>query len=256
MSIGDTTKPQGFDLVDYLRDSEYVAGADKLPRVFGLRLATVVDNNDPVGQYRVRVRIHNLHPPDTITASLPWARRIGAFGGTRDTKFGTLSPIPVGAPVVVAFVNGEPNAPFVLGSWYPGKLFPEEFLVDSEGIPHSTGQTTSTGFSDIVNEPTDNTDVSQREIKSPKGSVVRITDDDGSGNTFVEITTNGGTKILLNESTNELKIEAARVVVESDDVNLGSGALTGLDGNVSRSCLCAFTGAPHPDFSTTVKAKK
>ena len=35
----------------------------------------------------------------------------------------------------------------------------------------------------------------------------------------------------------------------------GAGALQ-IGGVVTQDCICAFTGAPHPDASTTVKASK
>ena len=46
-------------------------------------------------------------------------------------------------------------------------------------------------------------------------------------------------------------VKAKKIVLGSDDP-----VANPLDGIVTRSCLCSFTGAPHPDSSTAVFAKK
>lgn len=64
-----------------------------------------------------------------------------------------------------------------------------------------------------------------------------------------------GSKI---DSKNELEIRYKNVKIASDgaDVNIqaGSVALSVLDGVVTGRSICAFTGAPHPDKSSTVRA--
>lgn len=66
----------------------------------------------------------------------------------------------------------------------------------------------------------------------------------------VYISNPGGAKITLT-AAGDLVVDMAT------SVKLGGEALTAaLDGVVTKSCICAFTGAPHPDASTSVMAKK
>lgn len=52
------------------------------------------------------------------------------------------------------------------------------------------------------------------------------------------------------------KIKSNSVSVDSQDITLGGSTATPLDGVVTGQCTCSFTGAPHPMFSTKVKAVK
>jgi uncharacterized protein involved in type VI secretion and phage assembly len=69
----------------------------------GVAIGTVVDANDPTGRSRVRIRVPAMPGADT------WALACVPFG----------SAIPgrprVGDTVVVAFENGDPDRPVVLG---------------------------------------------------------------------------------------------------------------------------------------------
>lgn len=48
-----------------------------------------------------------------------------------------------------------------------------------------------------------------------------------------------------------VRIKAKKVILGSDDA-----VANPMDGVVNRSCLCAFTGGPHPDGSSVVFARK
>lgn len=52
------------------------------------------------------------------------------------------------------------------------------------------------------------------------------------------------------------KIKANSAAVDAPDVTLGGTTATPLDGVVTGQCTCSFTGAPHPMFSSKVKAVK
>lgn len=47
-----------------------------------------------------------------------------------------------------------------------------------------------------------------------------------------------------------------RITLKADGTIELAGGVTPPTGVVTGSCVCAFTGGPHPDFSTTVKATK
>jgi len=67
--------------------------------------------------------------------------------------------------------------------------------------------------------------------------------------------TEKGSKI---DSGNELEIRYKNIKISSDGdkVNIATSStpLIALDGCVTGKSICAFTGAPHPDFSKSVKA--
>jgi len=48
-----------------------------------------------------------------------------------------------------------------------------------------------------------------------------------------------------------MRIQAKKIVLGSDDA-----VVNPMDGVVTRSCLCSFTGAPHPDGSSVAFARK
>ncbi|HKD12816.1 MAG TPA: phage baseplate assembly protein V [Thermoanaerobaculia bacterium] len=87
-----------------------------LRRVLGLRVAVVVDINDPSAAGRIKVEIPSL------TGSLEaWARVSLPLGGNRT---GLWALPEVGDEVVVAFENGDVSRPFVIGSLWDGKKPP------------------------------------------------------------------------------------------------------------------------------------
>lgn len=65
-----------------------------------------------------------------------------------------------------------------------------------------------------------------------------------------------GQKVLLAEDGSILVTGANKVTLKDCNVDLGSENLLPVSGVVTGECLCAFTGAPHPDYSSVVRAKK
>ena len=72
----------------------------------------------------------------------------------------------------------------------------------------------------------------------------------------------GGAKISMLPS-GDVKVDGKTIELAGDQVSaladlvkLGGEMLTALDGVVTGQCLCTFTGAPHPDVSTIVRARK
>ncbi|WP_104694946.1 hypothetical protein [Helicobacter salomonis] len=54
----------------------------------------------------------------------------------------------------------------------------------------------------------------------------------------------------------EAKIKALSASIEATDITLGGAIASPTAGVVTGECVCSFTGAPHPMFSTRVKALK
>jgi type VI secretion system secreted protein VgrG len=70
----------------------------------GVHVGTIVNNIDPLGQGRAMVRI-----PAIAGATAMWAPVCRPFAGTAGTP-------PIGGKAVVAFENGDPDRPIILGT--------------------------------------------------------------------------------------------------------------------------------------------
>lgn len=81
-------------------------------------IATVVDNNDPTFNYRVKVRINILHDSIRDDKELPWAAKLdSSFMGMDGTH--SLHSVPeVGSKVLVLAVENNINSLLYLGCLY------------------------------------------------------------------------------------------------------------------------------------------
>ncbi|NUP12876.1 MAG: hypothetical protein HOW73_43105 [Polyangiaceae bacterium] len=86
---------------------------DMDPRMvfFAPQNGVVIDNVDPEGLYRVRVRI-----PGLIQRS-SWAWPRATMGGGSAQRGGVIVPA-IGSDVVVTFLGGDPNRPLWEGAWW------------------------------------------------------------------------------------------------------------------------------------------
>ena len=130
-------------LLDVLLDMSEKA-AD--PRLFGLVVGVVTNNQDPDGLGRVKVRFPWLSDDEESH----WARIAVPMGGK---ERGTYFLPEVDDEVLVAFEHGSPSFPYVLGALWNGKDVP----------------------------PTTNDDGKNnlRLIKSRSGHVIKLNDEDG-----------------------------------------------------------------------------
>lgn len=81
-------------------------------RYYGLQMGTVIENADPDGLHRVRVRIPGIAEPST-----GWAFPLTAGGGSKG-RGGHVVP-DVGADVALWFHQGDPNgSAFYLAGWW------------------------------------------------------------------------------------------------------------------------------------------
>lgn len=109
-----------------------------------LFVAKVEDNNDPTFNYRVKVRIPNLHPEDTITTEqLPWAARLDStFMGIGDEQDLKHAIPEVGTQVLVLAVGNDINSLLYLGCLYkktPQTPSDNKYL-DTYGVYRKDGQ--------------------------------------------------------------------------------------------------------------------
>lgn len=106
-------------------------------------IATVEDNKDPEFNYRVKVRIEQLHPEQITTEQLPWAARVDtAFMGIGDEQDINHKVPEVGTKVLVLAVGSDPNSLLYLGCLY--KKTPQTpsdaTYLDTYGIYRKDGQ--------------------------------------------------------------------------------------------------------------------
>ena len=106
-------------------------------------IGTVEDNNDPTFNYRIKVRIPDLHPAAITTQLLPWAARVDtAFMGMSDS--GDLDhKIPeVGSKVLILAIGNDINSLLYLGCLYKKtNITPtSESYLNTYGVYRANGQ--------------------------------------------------------------------------------------------------------------------
>jgi uncharacterized protein involved in type VI secretion and phage assembly len=143
-------------------------------RINGVSAGIVTNNQDPEGLGRVKIKFPWLSDDNETD----WVRISTLMaGGERGSFF-----LPeVGDEVLVAFEHGDINHPFVIGALWNGVDKPPE--------------TNSDGRNNI------------RKIKSRSGHEIIFNDDDTALQEKIEIHTNSGHKIVLDDSVGQEKIE-------------------------------------------------
>lgn len=158
--------------------------------ITGVVIGIVSDNDDPEGLGRVKLRF----PWRTAEDESHWARiAVPMAGPDRGTYF-----LPEeGDEVLVAFEDGDIHHPYVVGALWNGQDEPPADNAD--------------GNNDI------------RTVRSRSGHEIRMNDSDTEGR--VEITTNGGHSIVLDDATGSetITIDDGQNTIEFDSTQ---GAVT------------------------------
>lgn len=143
-------------------------------KIYGVVAGIVTNNRDPDGLGRVKIKFPWLSDDNETD----WVRMTTLMaGGNRGSFF-----LPeVGDEVLVAFEHGDINHPYVIGTIWNGKDNPPE--------------TNSDGKNNI------------RKIKSRSGHEIIFNDDNTAMQEKIEIHTNAGHKIVLDDSAGQEKIE-------------------------------------------------
>lgn len=153
----------------------------------GIVTGMVTDNADPKGQGRVKVKFPWLNDEHTSH----WARIISpGAGATRGVEF-----LPeVNDEVAVLFLQGNMDAPFILGGVWNGKDAP----------PVKSSEAVSGGK------------VNKRIIRSRSGHSILL--DDSSGKELVLVEDKSGNRILIDSAKNQISVEAkGKILVTAKD---------------------------------------
>ena len=139
----------------------------------GLAIGLVTDNNDPLGQGRVKVK----YPWLTEDHASDWARVVAVGAGNqRGIQF-----LPeVNDEVLVGFEMGDIHCPYVLGGLWNGKdNLPKKDVTSSSGVQ-------------------------QRLIRSRTGHMITLDDSEGGGGITIE--DSAGNKLAVDTQQNKLTI--------------------------------------------------
>ncbi len=173
-----------------------LAGGDTGSRFFGVVVGIVTNNQDPENMHRVKVRFPWLSQGEESY----WARVASAMAG----KDRGLYLLPeVDDEVLVAFVHGAFDFPYVLGSLWNGKDAPPESNEDNEN--------------------------NNRTLKSRSGHIIRLGDKQGE-ETIEVIDKSGHNKIVIKTADNSVTIEAqGDITIKSTNGKLTLSAMSGVE---------------------------
>jgi len=199
-------------------------------------IGKVVDNNDPKKLKRVRVTIPKIFD-GYAQSDLPWAIPNANGGQGAQVGINDMCVPSIGSLIYIIFQQGKTQYPM-----YSGTLTAESGLVPELEVNYPTRRGFKTASGLLVFD-----DATTKELQILHSSGSKY-DFDASGNLTVTIHNNlvenvsGTCNITV---TGSATIKGANVTVDG-----GGGSINGV---VNGTCLCSFTGAPHPQFSSTVK---
>lgn len=229
-------------------------------RLFGEYRATVVDNIEPRGLHKAKIRL--LGAEHIPVDELPWAEYRLPLGAR--PKAGEAMPVQIGDLVWVDFpYSGDTRRPRITGGAYyaPGgeSHLPDDLF--SGAYQHKRGEKEPPGPQSAYGDKVaDVFGILQQITMSgeyclthkPSGTSFHINDKGHlvfhtEGDHFR--TTNGN---VLEEISKKLTIIVkgpASIDAEKIALNEGAGVVTGAH-------ICQYTGSPHSDCSSTVTAGK
>jgi Rhs element Vgr protein len=170
-------------------DIAYPQGKSARASLTNLQSAEVVDNNDPQGLGRVKVKFPWLESDETI-----WVRVLMPHAGA---DRGWYSVPEIGDEVLIGFEFGSPDHPIALGALYNKDSAPPSDAVDQE----------------------DNIKL----MKTKSGNQIKISDKSGEEEIAIS-TKEGENAIVLNmsgpsisiKSSGDISLKAANIAIESD----------------------------------------
>jgi phage protein D/phage baseplate assembly protein gpV len=169
------------------------AGGDGARGVSGVTVGLVTDNKDPANQGRVKVR--RATAPDGEI----WARLAAPMAG-RDR--GAHFVPEVGDEVVLAFEQGHPARPYVIGGLWNGRDTPPGTSPDVRVLKSRSGHTVTL----------DDTDGAERVEIAEKSGRSRVVLDSAAGT----VTVHGGGDVTVEAPDGLLRLRGNRVEITAD----------------------------------------
>lgn len=176
-------------------------------RYYGKYRAFITDNNDPETRGRCKLTI----PSVLGDTECNWAMPCFSYGG--GSGFGVIAVPPIGSQVIAEFMEGDISSPLWTGTfWRASDEVPSEFTANSE--PTAKVMKTESGhilyFEDKDGE----------EKITLRSSAEAMLEMDSNGS--FAITDSNGATVMLDASSNEIKIEDANgnaLVMSSSGIN-------------------------------------
>jgi uncharacterized protein involved in type VI secretion and phage assembly len=195
--------------------SDYQGGAER--RVSGVVIGIVTNNRDPDGLGRVKV---NFPWRDETTES-DWARLATLYAGNGR---GSVFYPEVNDEVLVAFEQGDINRPFVIGGLWNGR--------DTSPEPNSDGKNNIKKFRSRSGHEIifcDDSDAKKEKIEIHTNAGHKVVLDDAAGGEKIEITDKtGSNKVVIDSVKNSISVESSlQLNLKSTAVEIeGTGSLT------------------------------
>ena len=184
-----------------------------LPGAIGLHTAIVTDNEDPEGEFRVRVKIPFINADDDGV----WARvALPDAGNTRGLYFRP----EINDEVLIGFLFDDPRQPVVLGMLHSSAL-PSPLKPSNDN--HQKGYTSREKLILLFDD-----EKKEVKIETPGGNKVTISDDKKG----ITMEDQNGNKIEMNNSGIKISSQTAIEITAQTDLKLTGMNLT-LAGNAS-----------------------
>ena len=198
---------------------EAEAGA-RLPVGFGglfagVMPATVKSLEDPDGQGRIKIALAAVPDPDNASCEI-WARVATLFAGNNR---GSWFMPDVGDEVLIAFEQGDPRRPYVLGGLWNGVDKPSQSASKANNLKSITTRNgVKLTFDDSQGQET-------LKLETPGGQTVTLKDGPGQ----IEIKDSNGNSVKLEASgisidaASRLSINAPQISISSSMISVDAG---------------------------------
>ncbi len=192
--------------------------------------AKVVNNNDPLKNQRVTIRINGLH--DTVQdVDLPWAIKRGNSSITGNTGHtGEVSVPDIGSDLHVIMQDESDNYPIYVGYGFFGNSIPIELL--NLDYPNTVGFIDKNNNLFFINKHTNEVKYNHKSGTIlnilPSGEIHIISSSGGN----INISSNGTTQILSSGITNISAMDRLQIL-SSSRIDISAPAITFWSPNVS-----------------------
>ncbi|MCX6581400.1 MAG: phage baseplate assembly protein V [Candidatus Aminicenantes bacterium] len=210
-------------ILDTLTDESANSG-----RVYGVAAAVVTNNKDPDDLYRVKLKFPWLSDSNETD----WIRIATLMaGGQRGSFF-----LPeVGDEVLVGFENGDINRPYVIGSLWNGK---DKSPGSNSDGKNNIRKITSRSGHEIIFDDNAEQKKEKVEIKTNAGHTILL--DDASGKEKVNIKTKAGHNVTMDDTAGKEKIEiidksgSNKIVIDTmkNSISIESGLQLKIKSNI------------------------